>query len=176
MCIFYAYITGVPAVVPNVTVDNSSINDNGGNVTISLRWGEPFNNFDPIIYYTVLYSSNDTCPQRFNTTDNTTRSYTITNLTPLTNYTFSVAATNSIGSGEAGTLNHTFEGEITVTVFMYMHIYVRISFYVSLVIKSSNQKLRKVGLKNCVRADENTIFNDYHIVVTLYRSRLPILY
>ena len=52
--------------------------------------------------YTVSCSGNETCPPNFTTTDNTTRSYTITNLTPMTNYTFSVVATNSIGSGEAG--------------------------------------------------------------------------
>ena len=53
--------------------------------------------------YTVSCSGdNVTCPPYFTTTDNTTKSYTITNLTPMTNYTFSVVATNSIGSGEAG--------------------------------------------------------------------------
>ena len=47
-------------------------------------------------------SGDVTCPPIFTTTDITTRSYTITNLAPLTSYTLSVAATNSIGSGEAG--------------------------------------------------------------------------
>ena len=47
-------------------------------------------------------SGDVTCPSNFITTDNTTRSYTITNLIPMTNYTFSVVATNSIGSGPAG--------------------------------------------------------------------------
>ena len=93
---------GVPAMVPNVTVDDNTININGNNVTLTLSWGEPFNNFDPIVNYTVSCSGDVTCPPNFTTTDNTTRSYTITNLTPMTNYTFSVVATNSIGSGEAG--------------------------------------------------------------------------
>ena len=91
-----------PAVVPNVTVDDNTININGNNVTLTLSWGEPFNNLDPIVNYTVSCSGDVTCPPNFTTTDNTTRSYTITNLTPMTNYTFSVVATNSIGSGEAG--------------------------------------------------------------------------
>ena len=95
-------ITGVPAMVPNVTADDNSINVNGNNVTLTLSWGEPFNNLDPIVNYTVSCSDDDTCPPNFTTTDNTTRSDTITNLTPMTNYTFSVVATNSIGSGEAG--------------------------------------------------------------------------
>ena len=82
------------------TVDDNIINRN--NVTLMLSWGEPFNNLDPIVSYTVSCSGDVTCPPNFTTTDNTTRSYTITNLTPMTNYTFSVVATNFIGSGEAG--------------------------------------------------------------------------
>ena len=89
-------------MVPGVTVDSNTIDVTGSNVTFTLSWGEPFNNLDPIVNYTVSWSSDVTCPPNFTTTDNTTRSYTIINLTPMTNYTFSVVATNSIGSGEAG--------------------------------------------------------------------------
>ena len=71
-------------------------------ITLTLSWGEPFNNLDPIVNYTVSCSGDVTYPPNFITTDNTTRSYTITKLTPMTNYTFSVVAANSIGSGEAG--------------------------------------------------------------------------
>ena len=106
---------GLPAIVPDVTVDNNTININGNIVTLTLSWGEPFNNLDPIVNYTVSCSGNVTCPPV--TTDNTTRSYTITNLTPMTNYTFSVVATNSIGSGEAGVVM------ITTPPGMYMHTY-----------------------------------------------------
>ena len=95
-------ITGVPAMVPSVRVHSNIIIVSGTNVTLILSWGEPFNNLDPIVNYTVSCSGDVTCPPNFTTTDNTTRSYTITNLTPMTNYTFSVVATNSIGSGEAG--------------------------------------------------------------------------
>ena len=93
------FITGVPRMVPNVTVNNST---NGNILTIILSWGEPFNNLDPIVNYAVSCSGDVTCPPNFTTTDNTTRSYTITNLTPNAHYIFSVVATNSIGSGEAG--------------------------------------------------------------------------
>ena len=90
-------------MIPSVTVDDNTININeSGNITLTLSWGEPFNNRDPIMNYTVSCSGDITCPPNFTTTDNTTRSYTITNLTPMTNYTLSVVATNSIGSGEAG--------------------------------------------------------------------------
>ena len=89
-------------MVPGITVNNNTIDVTGSNVTFTLSWGEPFNNLDPIVNYTVSWSGDVTCPPNFTTTDNTTRSCTITNLTPMTNYTFSVVATNSIGSGEAG--------------------------------------------------------------------------
>ena len=102
----YLFI-GVPAKVLNVTYD-VSINRN--NITLTLSWGEPFNNLDPIVNYTVSCSGDDRCPPNFTTTDNTTR---ITNLTPMTNYTFSVVATNSIGSGEAGVVMITTSGKAT---------------------------------------------------------------
>ena len=94
-----------------MTVDYFNIN--GNNVTLTLSWGEPFNNFDPIVNYTVLCSGDVTCPPNFTTTDNTTRSYTFTNLTTMANYILSVVATNSIGSGIAGVVMITTPGEST---------------------------------------------------------------
>ena len=114
-------ITGVPAMVPNVTVNDNRI---GINFTLILVWGEPFNNLDPIVNYTVSCSGDDTCPPNFTTTDNTTRSYTITNLTPMTTYTFSVVATNSIGSGEAGVVMITIPGKVIdyIRIATYIHM------------------------------------------------------
>ena len=106
-------------MVPGVTIDDSSININRNNVTLTLSWGEPFNNLDPIVNYTVSCSGGQ-CPENFTTTDNTTRSYTITNLTPMTNYTFSVVATNSIGSGEAGVVMITTPGEVIDVIYYYL--------------------------------------------------------
>ena len=106
-------------MVPGVTVDKNTININGNNITLTLSWEQPFNNLDPIVSYTVSCSGDVICPPNFNTTDNTTRSYTITNLTPLTNYTFSVVATNSIGSGEAGVVMITTPGTAIDTVHTY---------------------------------------------------------
>ena len=93
---------------------------NGNDATLTLSWGEPFNNLDPIMNYTVSCSGDVTCPPIFTTTDNTTRSYTITNLTPMTNYTFSVVATNSIGSGEAGILMITISGKVMDNVILVL--------------------------------------------------------
>ena len=101
-------------MVPDIKIVNISI-------TLTLSWGEPFNNLDPIVNYTVSCSGDVTCPPNFTTTDNTTRSYTITNLTTMTNYTFSVVATNSIGSGEAGVVMITTSGKV-MYVCMYINI------------------------------------------------------
>ena len=93
------FITGVPVKVPDLYITNST---NGGVVSFTLRWGEPFNNYDPIIMYHVSCSGDAPCPQSYNTTNNHTRSHTFTGFTPNSYYTFSVVAINSIGSGEAG--------------------------------------------------------------------------
>ena len=104
ICII-VYYAGAPNQVPTLHIDTATLE--GDMVNITLSWEEPFNNFDPIVSYTVLCSGDDQCPEDFTTLDNTTRSYTITNLTSVTNYTFSVVATNSIGSGEAGVVMFT---------------------------------------------------------------------
>ena len=124
--------TGVPEIVSNISVDIKIVYINGSSVTLILSWGEPFNNFDPIyiVNYTVSCSGDVTCPPNFTTTDNTTRSYTITNLTPMINYTFSVVATNSIGSGEAGVVMITTPGKV---MNMYICTHVRlISTYIAM--------------------------------------------
>ena len=92
-------------MVPSVTVDRSTIN--GNTVTLTLSWGEPFNNFDSIVNYIVSCSGDATCPPTFTTTDNTTRSYSIPGLPTMTTYRFSVVSTNSIGRGEAAVLDYT---------------------------------------------------------------------
>ena len=86
---------------------------NGNNVTLTLRWEQPFFNLYPIQYYTVSCSHDPTCPPTFTTTR---RSHTITNLIPMTTYRFSVVAVNAIGSGEAGVVMITTpKGEIITT-------------------------------------------------------------
>ena len=102
-------------MVSNLAFNDKIININESNVTLTLSWIEPFNNLDPIVNYTVSCSGDVTCPPNFTTTDNTTRSYTITNLTTMTAYTFSVVATNSIGSGKAGVVMFaTAPGEVNL--------------------------------------------------------------
>ena len=102
-------------MVPSVTIVANSTTVNKEYVAISLSWEEPFNNYNPIMNYTISCSS-VRCPSNFTVkrTDNTTRNYTIGNLFPNTNYTFSVAAINSVGSGKAGRVMTTTPGKITL--------------------------------------------------------------
>ena len=138
---FLLLTTGVPETVLDVAVDDNTININGNIVTLTLSWGEPFNNLDPIVNYTVSCSGDVTCPPNFTTTDNTTRSYRITNLTPMTNYTFSVVATNSIGSGEAGVVMITTPGE--VDCIFTQNTYANIIFkYVMVVTQHSGMSMQ----------------------------------
>ena len=106
-------------MVPRVKIDHNST------ITLTLSWGEPFNNLDPIVNYTVSCLGDDRCPPNFTTADNTTRSYTITNLTTMTNYTFSVVATNSIGSGEAGVVMVTTPPGEVMDLYKCVHTYIR---------------------------------------------------
>ena len=134
-------------MVPGVTVDDTII-INGKNVTLTLSWGEPFNNLDPIVNYTVSCSGDVTCSPIFTTTDNTTRSHIITNLTPMTNYTFSVVATNSIGGGEAGVVMITTPpGEINPSkapdTYVDMHnVYIAYVFEAQLHIATQLSKVK----------------------------------
>ena len=100
--VYYGNFIAAPDQVPGVMVITDSITLNDDNVTLTLSWGEPFNNFDPIVNYSIHVTYLGDNARIFSTIDSTTRSYTIINLIPITNYTFSVAATNSIGSGETG--------------------------------------------------------------------------
>ena len=113
-CKLLLYI-GVPDVVPNVAIVANSIMFNGEHVTLSLSWEEPFNNRDPIMNY-IISCSSIRCPSNFpaETTDIATTNYAITDLSPNTKYTFSVAASNSVGKGKAGTVNVTTPGKITL--------------------------------------------------------------
>ena len=93
----------VPGPVPNLMIIPDSIRHMENMRNITLSWGEPFNNFDPITNYTVTCSGPQ-CPQDFTTADNATRSYNLTNLSSADNYTFTVVASNSLGDGKPAVL------------------------------------------------------------------------
>ena len=96
-------------MVPDVTVDVNSIN--GNNVTLTLSWGEPFNNDNPILHYIVTCVGPSCPPPDVTTTDNSIRSHTFTSLVPRKNYTFTVRVMNSNGNGVAGKVRIVTPGE-----------------------------------------------------------------
>ena len=97
------FVTGIPPrIVPNLAFVITDIRSH--HISITLIWGEPFNNFDPIVSYTVSCSGDYYCGGSFNTKDNSTQNYTYSGLIVMATYIFSVVATNSFGSGEAGAL------------------------------------------------------------------------
>ena len=101
---FYLFI-GVPSKVLVISVTNQFIDNDGDEVTVTISWEEPFDNFDSIISYTVSCSGRSACPAAV-TVYNAT-SINLTNLMTRTMYMISVIATNFIGDGEAGLLNIT---------------------------------------------------------------------
>ena len=111
-------MTAPPDRVPGFT---GKVDDMGD---VTLSWGEPFNNFDPIVNYTVACSGDAQCPPDFTTTDNSTRSYTITNLTLMANYTFSVIAVNSIGNGAPATIVLTISSGMYVCSTYFVNNYI----------------------------------------------------
>ena len=116
------FVTGVPPrIVPNITVAITEVSSR--HIAITLSWREPFNNFDPIVNYIVSCSGDYSCPQSFNTKDNSTQNYAYRGLNVMTTYTFSVVATNSFGSGEAGVLMITTPGEITLHEYICSYYY-----------------------------------------------------
>jgi hypothetical protein len=82
-----------PATVPNAP---TGVNGSAGNQLVNLNWSAPGNNGgSTITSYTVTWSTGSY------TTANATPSATITGLIGGTSYTFTVVATNSMGSGAA---------------------------------------------------------------------------
>ncbi|XP_065889207.1 uncharacterized protein [Dysidea avara] len=100
----FLLVAGLPEMVFNLIIVPDSVIVDGGNVNFMVYWGEPFNNFDPIISYTIRCDGTSGCVAPFVTSDNTTRNHTFTSLPAAANYTFTVFATNSLGNGMAANL------------------------------------------------------------------------
>jgi len=104
-CTVHTSLTGVPDVVPGLIVVPDSVIVDGGIVNLTLYWGEPFNNFDPITNYTVDCEGDASCDEpAVTTSSNMTQSFNFTNLSPTGSYIFKVFATNSLGNGMAATV------------------------------------------------------------------------
>ena len=94
---FFTYSVGAPEKVPDINVYKT---EHG---SLNVTWREPFNNFDPITNYSVECQTDDgiSCG-RVSVSGNATKYCLIFHLKVVTNYTFSVKASNNIGIGEAG--------------------------------------------------------------------------
>jgi len=74
-------------------------------VNFTLNWDEPFDNFDPILNYTIITNCSDaSCPLTYVTSSDVTTldvSYDI----PITavNYTISITANNTVGTSNVTT-------------------------------------------------------------------------
>ena len=111
MCTYIYYIrihsmvfisTAAPANVTNVMIDLTTVNIDNNNVSLTLSWDEPFDNFDPIVNYTITINCNDaSCPVMFNVT---TTSASVSFITDFSVTPLSVIATNTIGTSDPTTI------------------------------------------------------------------------
>jgi len=107
----------VPDAVTNLRYNITLLEK--GNVSLLLTWDIPFNNFDPIVNYSVSgcirqsessmssMSVLEQCPS-FNilsVLDNTTKIFSMNGLQSSTRYVFRVAAANSLGIGQATSID-----------------------------------------------------------------------
>ena len=103
----------VPFAPTDVTITNKTAR------TVSLSWTAPFNGNMPIIKYTVQY------PGVIEVTMDSKSSITVGNLHPYRNYTFTVAATNGIGTGNFSDPSPQVETNQAGTyLFCTVHIYI----------------------------------------------------
>jgi predicted phage tail protein len=86
-------VTGIPGPVTNPTAGYLA-----GTSGITVTWGVPTTGYPTPTSYTVTSSDGTTCTSA-------TLSCTFTSLTPGQTYTFSVTATNSVGTGPSATTN-----------------------------------------------------------------------
>jgi len=115
--------TGAPDMVPNVTIDFTSVNiDRNNNVNFRLNWDEPFANFDPIVNYeiTVTCTIVILCPMMF-TTNTTTLDVNLFTDLLIMNHTISVTASNTVGTSNATT--RIIVGELCIHYCAYVQIH-----------------------------------------------------
>ena len=89
-----------PSTVPDAP---TGVSATSGDQSATVSWTAPFAEGSPITGYTVSDGVGDTC----STPDGSTTSCTVTGLTPLTAYTFTVTATNADGTGAASAASNS---------------------------------------------------------------------
>ena len=103
LCTYIHISTAAPANIINVMVDLNTVNIHNNNVSFTLNWDEPFDNFDPIVNYTITINCTDaSCPVMFTVTTTSATVSFITDLSMMTN--LSVTASNTIGTSDPTTI------------------------------------------------------------------------
>ena len=119
--------TAAPASVTNIMIDIDTVNIDS-NVSFTLNWDEPFDNFDPIVNYTITINCNDaSCPVMFTVTTTSAIVSFITDLSIMT--PLSVTATNTIGTSDPATI--IIVGKLCICIHTYIHTY---SMYICMLI------------------------------------------
>ena len=104
LCTYIRISTAAPANIINVMVDLNTVNIDNNNVSFILNWDEPFDNFDPIVNYTITISCTDaSCPVMFTVTTTSASVSFITDLSMMTN--LSVIASNTVGASDPTTIS-----------------------------------------------------------------------
>ena len=112
----HLFTQGHPIMIGNIMIDLTTVNIDNNNVRFTLNWDEPFDNFDPIVNYTITINCSDaSCPVMFTVTTTSASVSFITDLSIMT--LLSVTATNTIGPSIPTTII------ITSTYLSYIHMY-----------------------------------------------------
>ena len=97
--------------IDTVNIDN--------NVSFTLNWNEPFDNFDPIVNYIITINCNDaSCPVMFTVTTTSASVSFITDLSMMT--PLSLTATNTIGTSDPATI--VIVGKLCICIHTYIHM------------------------------------------------------
>ena len=101
-------------------VDINTVSIDNNNVSFTLNWDKPFDNFDPIVNYTITINCTDaSCPVMFTVTTTSASVSFITDLTMMT--PLSATASNTIGTSDPTTTRIT--GKLNIRIYIK---YVRI--------------------------------------------------
>ena len=107
-------------MVGNIMIDINTVSIDNNNVSFTLNWDEPFDNFDPMVNYTITINCNDvSCPVMFTVTTTSASVSFITDLSMMT--PLSVTASNTIGTSDPTTIS--IAGKLLYTILMYISIW-----------------------------------------------------
>ena len=158
-------------MVGNIMIDLTTVNIDNNDVRFTLYWDEPFDNFVPIVNYTITINCNDaSCPVMFTVTTTSASVSFITDLSMMT--PLSVTATNTIGTSDPITIIIT--GELCIITHVYIHTYIMLvqipTYYYYVCLRCMHPYVRHVRTIHIII---HTYIHNYiyiHIMDKLYFS------